>query len=150
MTIAAPAWPPLFKWFMHEQNRGTPMSLPKSLRGKLRLPAVGAPLFIISHPALVIAQCKAGIIGGFPSLNARPIQQLDEWLHEITETLAAHDRAHPESAAAPFAVNQIVHKSNARLEQDLELTVKWKAAVDLTLLGARAGVHLARDSYRGR
>src|SRR5271156_2710856 len=117
------------------------MSLPKSLRGKLRLPAVGAPLFIISHPALVIAQCKAGIIGGFPALNARPIQQLDEWLHEITEALAAHDRAHPESPAAPFAVNQIVHKSNARLEQDLELTVKWKGPLLLPSPGGRAGGH---------
>src|SRR5271168_1099401 len=125
------------------------MSLPRSLRGKLRLPAVGAPLFIISHPALVIAQCKAGIIGGFPSLNARPIQQLDEWLHEITEALAAHDRAHPENPAAPFAVNQIVHKSNARLEQDLELTVKWKAPIVITSLGAREDVNQAVHSYGG-
>jgi len=125
------------------------MSLPRSLRGKLRLPAVGAPLFIISHPALVIAQCKAGIIGGFPSLNARPIQQLDEWLHEITEALAAHDRAHPESPAAPFAVNQIVHKSNARLEQDLELTVNWKAPIVITSLGAREDVNVAVHSYGG-
>src|SRR6202453_2607134 len=125
------------------------MSLPKSLRGKLRLPVVGAPLFIISHPALVIAQCKAGIIGAFPALNARPIQQLDEWLHEITEALAAHDRAHPESPAAPFAVNQIVHKSNARLEQDLELTVKWKAPVVITSLGAREDVNIAVHSYGG-
>src|ERR1700675_2010505 len=125
------------------------MSLPRSLRGKLRLPAVGAPLFIISHPALVIAQCKAGIIGGFPSLNARPIQQLDEWLHEITEALAAHDRAHPENPAAPFAVNQIVHRSNARLEQDLELTVKWKAPIVITSLGAREDVNVAVHSYGG-
>jgi len=102
------------------------MSLPSVLRDKLRLPAIGAPLFIISHPALVIAQCKAGIVGAFPALNARPISQLDEWLHEITEALAAHDRDHPESLAAPFAVNQIVHRTNARLEEDLALTVKWK------------------------
>jgi len=125
------------------------MSLPESLRGKLRLPVVGAPLFIISHPALVIAQCKAGILGAFPALNARPISQLDEWLHEITETLAAHDRAHPESPAAPFAVNQIVHKSNARLEQDLELTVKWKAPVVITSLGAREDVNTAVHGYGG-
>src|SRR5580700_11017166 len=125
------------------------MALPNILKDKLRLPVVGAPLFIISHPALVIAQCKAGIIGGFPSLNARPIQQLDEWLHEITEALATHDRAHPESPAAPFAVNQIVHKSNARLEQDLELTVKWKAPVVITSLGAREDVNVAVHSYGG-
>jgi nitronate monooxygenase len=125
------------------------MSLPKSLQGKLRLPVIGAPLFIISHPALVIAQCTAGIIGAFPALNARPISQLDEWLHEITEALAAHDRAHPERPAAPFAVNQIVHKSNARLEQDLELTVKWKAPVVITSLGAREDVNVAVHSYGG-
>ena len=98
------------------------MALPASLANKLRLPVVGAPLFIISHPALVIAQCKAGVVGSFPALNARPLSQLDEWLHEITEALAAYDRAHPDRPAAPFAVNQIVHKSNVRLEQDLELT----------------------------
>src|SRR5579863_3542529 len=102
------------------------MALPKSLQGKLRLPAIGSPMFIVSGPALVIAQCKAGIIGAFPALNARPASLLDEWLHEITETLAAHDRAHPEAPAAPFAVNQIVHKSNLRLEEDMALTVKWK------------------------
>jgi nitronate monooxygenase len=119
------------------------------LREKLRLPAIGAPLFIISHPALVIAQCKAGIIGAFPALNARPISQLDEWLHEITETLAAHDRAHTESPAAPFAVNQIVHKSNVRLDQDMELTVKWKAPIVITSLGAREEVNVAVHSYGG-
>ena len=95
-----------------------------SSKDKLRLPVIGAPLFIISHPALVIAQCKAGIVGSFPALNARPISQLDEWLHEITEALAAHDRAHPEAPAAPFAVNQIVHKTNDRLEEDIELCAK--------------------------
>ena len=115
----------------------------------MRLPAIGAPLFIISHPALVIAQCKAGIVGSFPALNARPISQLDEWLHEITEALAAHDRAHPESPAAPFAVNQIVHKSNARLEQDIALTVKWKAPIVITSLGAREDVNVAVHSYGG-
>ena len=125
------------------------MTLPNALRGKLRLPVIGAPLFIISHPELVIAQCKAGIVGSFPALNARPLSQLDEWLHEITEALAAHDRAHPESPAAPFAVNQIVHKSNARLEQDMELTVKWKAPIVITSLGAREDVNVAVHSYGG-
>jgi nitronate monooxygenase len=113
------------------------------------LPVVGAPLFIISHPALVIAQCKAGIVGSFPALNARPISQLDEWLHEITEALAAHDKAHPDRPAAPFAVNQIVHKSNGRLEQDIELTVKWKAPIVITSLGAREDVNKAVHSYGG-
>ena len=125
------------------------MALPTILRDKLRLPVVGAPLFIISHPALVIAQCKAGIVGSFPALNARPIAQLDEWLHEITEALAAHDKAHPERPAAPFAVNQIVHKSNARLEQDLELTAKWKAPIVITSLGAREDLNKAVRAYGG-
>ena len=125
------------------------MALPNVLKDKLRLPVVGAPLFIISHPALVIAQCKAGIVGAFPALNARPISQLDEWLHEITEALAAHDRAHPESPAAPFAVNQIVHKSNARLEEDMALTVKWKAPIVITSLGAREDVNAAVHAYGG-
>jgi nitronate monooxygenase len=124
------------------------MSLPKLLQG-LRLPVIGSPLFIISCPALVIAQCKAGIVGSFPALNARPASQLDEWLHEITETLAAYDRAHPEAPAAPFAVNHIVHKSNARLEQDIELAVKWKAPVTITSLGAREDVNQAAHSYGG-
>jgi nitronate monooxygenase len=123
--------------------------LPKSLQGKLRLPVIGSPLFIISCPALVIAQCKAGIVGSFPALNARPASQLDEWLHEITEALAAHDRAHPGAPAAPFAVNQIVHKSNSRLQEDLELTVKWKAPMVITSLGAREDVNQAVHSYGG-
>ncbi|HEY1780942.1 MAG TPA: nitronate monooxygenase family protein [Roseiarcus sp.] len=125
------------------------MALPNILKDKLSLPVVGAPLFIISHPALVIAQCKAGIVGAFPALNARPISQLDEWLHEITEALAAHDRAHPERPAAPFAVNQIVHKSNARLEEDMGLTVKWKAPIVITSLGAREDVNQAVHGYGG-
>jgi len=125
------------------------MALPNILKDRLSLPAVGAPLFIISHPALVIAQCKAGIVGAFPSLNARPVSQLDEWLHEITEALAEHDRAHPENAAAPFAVNQIVHKSNTRLEQDMALTVKWKAPIVITSLGAREDVNAAVHGYGG-
>ncbi|MFZ0604525.1 MAG: nitronate monooxygenase family protein [Roseiarcus sp.] len=125
------------------------MALPNVLKDKLRLPVIGAPLFIISHPALVIAQCKAGIVGAFPALNARPISQLDEWLHEITEALSAHDGAHPERPAAPFAVNQIVHKSNARLEEDMALTVKWKAPIVITSLGAREDVNAAVHGYGG-
>src|ERR1700759_4365624 len=125
------------------------MALPNILMDTLRLPVVGAPLFIVSHPALVIAQCKAGIVGAFPALNARPISQLDEWLHEITEALAAHDRAHPERPAAPFAVNQIVHKSNARLEEDMAMTVKWQAPIVITSLGAREDVNTAVHAYGG-
>jgi nitronate monooxygenase len=100
------------------------MSLPPILRDKLRLPAIGAPLFLVSSPDLVIAQCKAGIVGAFPALNARPPAMLDEWLHRISEELAAHDRDHPDEPAAPFAVNQIVHRSNQRLEGDVALTQK--------------------------
>jgi nitronate monooxygenase len=125
------------------------MALPNVLKDKLRLPVIGAPLFIISHPALVIAQCRAGIVGAFPALNARPISQLDEWLHEITEALSVHDRAHPERPAAPFAVNQIVHKSNARLEEDMALTVKWRAPIVITSLGAREDVNAAVHGYGG-
>lgn len=125
------------------------MSLPPVLRDRLRLPVIGAPLFIISNPKLVVAQCKAGIVGSFPSLNARPIEQLDEWLHEITEELAAWDRQHPEAPAAPFAVNQIVHKSNVRLEQDVELCVKWKAPIVITSLGAREDLNRAVQGYGG-
>src|SRR5881409_2449479 len=102
------------------------MPLPASLANSLELPVVGSPLFIVSGPDLVIAQCKAGIVGSFPSLNARPIAQLDEWLHRITEELAAWDKAHPDRPSAPFAVNQIVHKTNNRLEEDVELCAKWK------------------------
>jgi len=134
---------------MNEYRGAQRMSLPPALQGRLRLPVIGAPLFIISHPALVIAQCKAGIVGAFPALNARPLSQLDEWLHEITEALAAHDKAHPEAPSAPFAVNQIVHRSNLRLEQDLELTVKWKAPIVITSLGARADVNEAVKGYGG-
>ena len=125
------------------------MFLPNVFNGRLRLPAIGAPLFIVSCPALVIAQCKAGIVGAFPALNARPASQLDEWLHEITETLAAHDRDHPRAPAAPFAVNQIVHRSNNRLEEDLALTVKWKAPIVVTSLGAREDLNHAVHGYGG-
>jgi nitronate monooxygenase len=125
------------------------MTLPGALSKPLSVPVIGAPLFIISVPKLVIAQCKAGIIGSFPSLNARPISLLDEWLAEITEALSAHDRAHPDAPAAPYAVNQIVHKSNDRLEQDLALCVKHKAPVVITSLGARADLNEAVHSYGG-
>ncbi|APG83287.1 NAD(P)H-dependent flavin oxidoreductase [Sinorhizobium americanum] len=125
------------------------MPLPPILAGTTRLPVVGAPLFIVSHPKLTIAQCKAGVIGAFPALNARPQAQLDEWLAEIIETLADHDRQHPERPAAPFAVNQIVHKSNTRLEQDLMLCVKYKVPIVISSLGAVPEVNAAIHSYGG-
>ncbi len=125
------------------------MALPDILKTNLRLPVVGAPLFIVSHPPLVLAQCKAGIVGAFPALNARPASQLDEWLAEITEELAAHDAANPDAKAAPFAVNQIVHKSNARLEEDLALCVKYKVPVVISSLGAVEEVNQAVHSYGG-
>ncbi|HUO90141.1 MAG TPA: nitronate monooxygenase family protein [Rhizomicrobium sp.] len=125
------------------------MALKGALTKRLSVPVIGSPLFIISGPELVLAQCKAGIIGAFPSLNARPISMLDEWLAQITEELAAWDRAHPESPSAPFAVNQIVHKSNDRMEQDLELCVKHKVPVIITSLGARQDVNDAVHSYGG-
>jgi nitronate monooxygenase len=125
------------------------MTLPAILKEKLRLPAVAAPLFIISHPALTIAQCKAGVVGAFPALNARPEAQLDEWLAEITEALADHDRRHPEQPAAPFAVNQIVHRSNRRLEHDLAMCVKYKVPIVISSLGAVPEVNDAIHSYGG-
>jgi len=125
------------------------MTLPAILKEQLRLPAVAAPLFIISHPALTIAQCKAGVVGAFPALNARPEAQLDEWLAEITEALADHDRRHPDQPAAPFAVNQIVHRSNRRLENDLAMCVKYKVPVVISSLGAVPEVNDAIHSYGG-
>jgi nitronate monooxygenase len=125
------------------------MALPPVLRDRLRLPVIGSPLFIISNPDLVIAQCKAGIVGSFPALNARPVSLLDEWLHRITEELAAWDRDHPEAPSAPFAVNHIVHKSNDRLEQDVELSTRWKAPIVITSLGAQTPVNDAVHSYGG-
>jgi nitronate monooxygenase len=122
--------------------------LPKALQN-LALPVIGSPLFIISNPKLVIEQCKAGIIGSMPALNARPASQLDEWLHEITETLSAYNRVHPHAPAAPFAINQIVHKSNDRLEHDMEMVVKYKVPVIITSLGARTDVNDAIHSYGG-
>ncbi|MEO8655987.1 MAG: nitronate monooxygenase family protein [Ramlibacter sp.] len=124
------------------------MSLPPVLQ-HLALPVIGSPLFIISNPKLVIEQCKAGIVGSMPALNARPASQLDEWLHEITETLAAWTRTHPQHPAAPFAINQIVHKSNDRLEHDMEMVVKHKVPVVITSLGARVDVNEAVHSYGG-
>ncbi|RFB98583.1 nitronate monooxygenase [Rhizobium leguminosarum bv. trifolii] len=125
------------------------MALPPILSDKLRLPVIGSPLFIISHPTLTLAQCKAGVIGAFPALNARPASQLDEWLAEITEELARHDAAHPDRPAAPFAVNQIVHMSNKRLEHDLSLCVKYKVPVVISSLGAVPEVNAAVHSYGG-
>ncbi|CAN7250154.1 nitronate monooxygenase family protein [Pararhizobium sp. LjRoot255] len=125
------------------------MSLPAILNGTTRLPVVAAPLFIISHPALTIAQCKAGVVGSFPALNARPEAQLDEWLAEITEELAAHNARNPGRPAAPFAVNQIVHKSNTRLEHDLMLCVKYKVPIVISSLGAVPEVNAAIHSYGG-
>lgn len=114
-----------------------------SLKRALRIPLIGAPQFIVSGPELVIAQCKAGIVGAFPALNARPKEQLDEWLHRIKEELAAHDRKHPEAPSAPFAVNQIVHKSNDRLDHDVEVCLKHKVPLAITSLGAREDVYKA-------
>jgi nitronate monooxygenase len=115
----------------------------------LPLPIIGSPLFIISNPKLVIEQCKAGVVGSMPSLNARPASQLDEWLAEITETLAAHNQANPDRPAAPFAINQIVHKSNERLQHDMELCVKYKVPIIITSLGAREDINAAAHSYGG-
>ena len=124
------------------------MSLPRVLQ-RLRLPVIGAPLFIISNPKLVIAQCQAGIVGAMPALNARPASQLDEWLAEISETLAAWDRAHPDAPAAPFAINQIVHKSNDRLAHDMAVCAKYKVPVVITSLGARTDVNDAVHGWGG-
>lgn len=124
-------------------------AITQKLLQSLRIPAIAAPMFILSQPELVIAQCKAGIIGSFPALNARPKSLLDEWLHQIREALEAHNAAHPERPAAPFAVNQIVHKSNDRLEHDLEMCVKHKVPMVITSLGARADLNEAVHSYGG-
>jgi nitronate monooxygenase len=116
---------------------------------RLRLPAIGSPLFIVSNPDLVIAQCKAGIVGSFPALNARPQSLLDEWLHRITEELAAWDRDNPDRPAAPYAVNQIVHRSNARLQDDLATCAKWKVPIVITSLGAIAELNDAVHGWGG-
>ncbi|MDE2361627.1 MAG: nitronate monooxygenase [Hyphomicrobiales bacterium] len=125
------------------------MSMPASLKGKLRIPVIASPLFIISNPDLVIEQCKAGVIGSFPALNARPGPVLEEWLQRITSELAAWDKAHPERPSAPFAVNQIVHKSNDRLQHDIDLCVKYKVPVVITSLGAQEELNKAIHSYGG-
>ena len=124
------------------------MPLPPVLQS-LPLPIIGAPLFIISNPKLVVAQCTAGVIGAMPALNARPAEQLDEWLAEITETLAAWNRDHPERPSAPFAVNQIVHKSNDRLEHDMQVCAKYKVPIIITSLGARTDVNDAVHAWGG-
>jgi nitronate monooxygenase len=125
------------------------MAIPSVLTERLRLPVLCSPLFIISNPDLVIAQCKAGVIGSFPALNARPASQLDEWLDRITSELAEHNARHPERPAAPFAVNQIVHRSNDRLEQDLEVCGKYKVPITITSLGAREDLNRQVHSYGG-
>ncbi len=125
------------------------MTLPAILKGRLSIPVVGSPLFIISNPDLVLAQCKAGVVGSFPALNARPAHVLEEWLERITTELAEYNAQNPERPAAPFAVNQIVHRSNDRLEHDLELCVKYKVPIVITSLGAREEVNEAVHSYGG-
>jgi nitronate monooxygenase len=124
------------------------MALPPIL-SHLRLPMIGAPLFIVSNPKLVIAQCTSGVVGSFPALNARPAEKLDEWLQEITEALTAYDRAHPGAPAAPFAVNQIVHRSNDRLEHDMQVCAKWKVPIVISSLGARTELNDAVHGWGG-
>jgi nitronate monooxygenase len=124
------------------------MALP-AIFDKLRLPVIGSPLFIVSGPELVIAQCKAGVVGSFPALNARPQAQLDEWLHQITEELAAHNREYPDRPAAPYAVNQIVHKSNNRLQEDIATCAKWQVPITITSLGAQEELNNAVHSWGG-
>jgi len=124
------------------------MALP-AIFDNLRLPVIGSPLFIVSGPELVIAQCKAGVVGSFPALNARPASQLDEWLHQITEELAAHNRDNPDRPAAPYAVNQIVHKSNNRLQEDIATCAKWQVPLTITSLGAQVELNDAVHSWGG-
>lgn len=123
------------------------MSMPALFKGRLSIPVIGSPLFIVSVPDLVIAQCKAGIVGSFPALNARPPALLDEWLARIKEELAAYDKAHPERPSAPFAVNQIVHKSNNRLDHDLAVCEKHKVPMMITSLGAREELNQAAHNW---
>ena len=124
------------------------MALPPILQ-RLRIPVIGAPMFIVSNPKLVIAQCTAGIVGSFPALNARPASMLDEWIHEISEALTAWDRDHPDTPSAPFAVNQIVHRSNDRFEQDMHVCAKWKVPIVITSLGARVDLNEAVHAWGG-
>ncbi len=125
------------------------MSTLPPVLSNLPFPVIGSPLFIISNPQLVIAQCIAGVVGSMPALNARPAEQLEEWLIEITEALAAHNRAHPDRPAAPYAINQIVHKSNDRLAHDMAMCVKYKVPIIITSLGAREDINAAAHSYGG-
>ena len=124
------------------------MSLPPILR-RLRIPAIGAPMFIVSNPKLVIAQCTLGIVGSFPALNARPASLLGEWIHKITEALASWDRAHPDRPSAPFAVNQIVHRTNDRFDQDMQVCEQWKVPIVITSLGARTELNQAVRAWGG-
>ena len=124
------------------------MTLPAVL-SNLPLPIIGAPLFIVSNPKLVLAQCKAGVVGAMPALNARPAELLDEWLAEITTELAAYNEAHPERNAAPYAINQIVHRSNDRLDHDMQVCAKYKVPIIITSLGARADVNDAVHAWGG-
>ena len=123
------------------------MNFITKLKKQLRLPVIAAPMFIISNPKQVIEQCKAGIVGSMPALNARPSSQLDEWLHEITEELEAYNKQNPDNPAAPFAINQIVHRTNKRLEEDMEIIMKYKVPIIITSLGAREEVYEAAHSY---
>lgn len=125
------------------------MTLPAVLRERLRIPVIASPMFIVSNPDLVIAQCKAGIIGSFPALNARPADQLEVWLDRITHELAEHDRLHPDRPSAPFAVNQIVHRSNDRLEHDMAVCARFKVPIVITSLGARAEIYEAVHEWGG-
>ncbi|MFT4102888.1 MAG: nitronate monooxygenase family protein [Burkholderiaceae bacterium] len=125
------------------------MSLPAILNDRLSLPVVGSPLFIISNPDLVIAQCKAGIVGSFPALNARPAEELDKWLARITSELAEYDRQHPDAPSAPFAVNQIIHRSNDRLDHDMAVCAKYKVPIVITSLGARTEINDAVHGWGG-
>ena len=129
-------------------NQPLPEVLQKHLADG-NLPVIAAPLFIVSNPKLLIAQCKAGVIGSMPALNARPAEQLEEWLIEITTALDTYNKEHPEKPAAPFAINQIVHKSNDRLEHDMALCVKYKVPIIITSLGAREEINIAAHSYGG-
>jgi nitronate monooxygenase len=138
---------PAARHLIHPETKD--MTLPRILQDRLRLPVVASPLFIISGPDLVIAQCKAGIVGSFPALNARPAAELEVWLERITRELAEHDRLHPDRPSAPFAVNQIVHRSNDRLQHDLDLCVKYKVPIVITSLGARPELNEAVHSYGG-
>ena len=132
-----------------EWGNNVHMSNVPSILKNVRIPVIGSPLFIISNPKLVIEQCKAGIVGSMPALNARPASQLDEWLAEITEELAAYNAQNPDRPAAPFAINQIVHKSNDRLQHDMEMCVKYKVPIIITSLGAREEINEAAHSYGG-